>query len=234
MSGTLFILGIGPGDPELITVKAADILSRVKKVFIPVSGQGRESYAYSTASNYISPDTSVAELVFPMTTDHELLSRRYAENYQRIETVLRQGYDAALLTLGDPGTYSSASQIATLLRQRAPDIPIEIIPGITSFAAAAAKAGIALSKSSDLLAVVSSYDDLERIEAILDLSDTVVFLKTYTQRDTIVGLLEKQGLLEKAVYIERVGLPQERIVRDLRMLPDEPDYLSMIIVKKKA
>jgi len=232
MSGTLFILGVGPGEPELITVKAAAILGRVRKVFIPVSGQGRDSHAYAIATDYIPADTSVAELVFPMTTDREHMTRAYAENYRRIETVLRQGYDAALLTLGDPCTYSSASQIANIVHEKAPDIAVEIIPGITSFAAAAACAGFALAEGNEMLAVVSSYDSLDRIESVLDAADTVIFLKTYTQRAAIIDLLKKKQLMRAAVYIRWAGLPGEEIIRDIEHMPEEVDYLSMIIVKK--
>lgn len=233
MSGTLYILGVGPGGQGLVTVRAAEILQRMKRIFIPVSGQGRDSYAYSNAGPFIPSDAVVSELEFPMTTDRERLSAAYKENCKLIENVVRAESEAALLTLGDPCTYSSASQIANMLRQQAPDIKIEIIPGITSFAAAAARAGLPLAEGSEILAVVSSYDRPERIEKVLHTADTVVFLKTYAQRDAIVEILRKKNLLHDAVYVRRAGLAGEEVISNLDELPEEKDYLSMIIVKKK-
>jgi precorrin-2/cobalt-factor-2 C20-methyltransferase len=232
MPGKLFVIGVGPGDTGLVCIKAAEILQRVKKIFIPVSGQGRDSLAYEIANNYIPADTTVSELVFPMTTDRQALSRAYLENYERITTVLRQGYDTALITIGDPGMYSTASQVVSLLRKHAADITVETVPGITSFADAAARAGMPLVEGNEIFSVVSSYDDTERLAAILDASDTVVFLKTYKKRTAIIELLKKKNLLQKAVYIRRSGLDGEDILHDLEKLPEELDYLSLIIVKK--
>lgn len=234
MPPTFYIIGLGPGDPELVSVKAASVLQRVRKIFIPISGQDRESYAYGIARNYISDKASVQKLLFPMTTDREYLELAYRDGCWCIADVLSQGHDAALLTIGDPSTYSSASHMARLIKEYVPDARLEIIPGITSFAAAAARIGTSIAEGSQVFSVVSSYDSTERIEDLLDLSDTVIFLKTYGTRDKIVTLLEKKGLLDKAVYVSRVGLPDETVVQDLGCLPERQDYLSMIIVEKKS
>jgi len=232
MPGKLFVVGVGPGDPELVSIKAGQVLKTVKKIFIPVSEHGRDSLAYEVANHYIPADTTVSELVFPMTKDRRVLSQAYLENYQRIETVLRQGYDAALITIGDPGLYSTASQVVSLLRKHAPDIAVVTVPGINSFADAAARAGISLVEGNEIISVVSSYDNAERLSAVIDASDTLVFLKTYKKRAAILDILKKKDLLKKAIYIRRSGLKGEEIIQDMENLPEEIDYLSMIIVKK--
>lgn len=234
MPPAFYIVGLGPGDPELVSIKAAAVLGQVRNIFIPVSDYGKDSYAYGIARAYISADALIEELVFPMTVDREQLDRAYDEGCQRIAAVLCRGHDAALLTIGDPSTYSSASHIARLIQEYAPNARLEIIPGITSFAAAAARVGMAIAEGSEVFSVVSSYDRRERIETLLDMSDTVVFLKTYGTRDQIVALLAKRGLLDRAIYVSRVGLSDEMVVRDLRCIPERQDYLSMIIVKKRS
>lgn len=234
MAGKLFIVGIGPGDPELVTIRAAAILRTVQYVFIPLAGKGKESLAYAIAKNYIQQDAVISELTFAMVQDKDILHASYLENYRKLESVLRKDSDAALITLGDPGTYSTAWQIVALFKNRAPDILVEIIPGVTSYADAAARSEITLAEGNDILSVVSSYDSIERINTIIDSSDTVVFLKTYKKRSSVIELLKTKGLFERCIYIRRCGLRGEKIIHDLRQIPEDNDYFSMIILKKRA
>jgi precorrin-2/cobalt-factor-2 C20-methyltransferase len=233
MAGKLFVVGVGPGDAGLITVKAAHIFETVKHVFVPVSGEGRSSLAYEISSRYISGNTNVTELLFPMQKNKDSIREHYIANFKKIEAVLRAGKDAAIITIGDPSTYSTAWPVLNLLREEASDIELEIIPGITSYAAGAASTGEALAEGNEIMSVVSSYDLPDRIEAVIDVSDTVVFLKTYKKRDIIVDLLRKKGLIEHCVYIKRCGLEGEEVIYNLDRLPEEIDYFSMFILKKR-
>ncbi|MCX8044727.1 MAG: precorrin-2 C(20)-methyltransferase [Desulfobacterota bacterium] len=232
--GTCYLIGVGPGDPSLMTFKAAEVLRHADTVFIPRSGQERQSLAFRIAQALIPHGALLEELVIPMSTDRYVRDRAYDDHSRRIAAILREGRHVALLTLGDPGSYSSASQIVKFLKASHPTVAIEIIPGVTSFAAAAARAGLALAEGNEVLSIVSSYDRPERIEAVLDAADTVVFLKTYMRRNELATLLERKGLLAHAVYVSRVGLPGETVIRNICDVPDEPDYLSMIIVKKNT
>ncbi|MEI6127662.1 MAG: SAM-dependent methyltransferase, partial [Pseudomonadota bacterium] len=94
-------------------------------------------------------------------------------------------------------------------------------------------AAVPLAEGNEVLSVVSSYDDPVRLEAVIDASDTVVFLKTYKKRELIVGLLKKKGVLSQSIYIKRCGLDGEEIIRNLEKLPGAIDYFSMIILKKQ-
>ncbi len=232
MNGKLFIIGVGPGDSGLITVKAAQVLRDIKYVFIPVSKQGRDSIAYKIAQHHIGSRAEICQLTFPMLKDKIALHTYYRENQRHIERVLRRGDDAALLTLGDPSTYSTAWYILQVMRQAAPEVDVEIIPGISSYVYGAARAACNLAEGNEVLSVVSTYDSLERIEAVIDASDTVVFLKTYRERQRLLELLRTKGLFDQCIYIKRCGLHSEEIIRDMQQLPDEPEYLSMIILKK--
>ncbi len=234
MNGILHILGVGPGRRRLLTVRAAQVLEEIQHVFVPVSQKGRKSIAGEIVHRYINAQATVTEMEFPMTCDREELDRHYRQNVDCILDVLRSGHDAALVTLGDPATYSTSWPVVDILQYIAPEISIEIVPGVTSFALGAAQSRRSLAEGNQILSVVSAYDEISRIERIIDVSDTVVFLKTYRSRDRLVELLRGNGLIESCVYIQRCGLENEEIIRDLSQLPEEIDYLSMIILKKTA
>jgi precorrin-2/cobalt-factor-2 C20-methyltransferase len=234
LSGKLYIIGVGPGDPGLLTLRAVEVLRSARRVFIPVSGQGRDSLAFEIIQDHISAEASITELVFPMTLDRQAMDAAYRKNYLLVSSVLRTGDDAVLVTIGDPALYSTAWQIYKLVQEHAQEIASEIVPGITSFSSAASRAGIQLAKSSDCLSVVSSYNDPARLEQIIDCADTVVFLKTYRSRDMLISLLKKKGLLSRCVYIQRCGLPGEEIVRDLSALSGDAEYFSLIILRKEG
>lgn len=233
MTGRLYVIGVGPGDPGLLTLHARDILGRARRVFIPVSGQGRDSLALDILREHIPAEASITELVFPMTPERSVMESAYRKNYLMISALLRTGDNAVLATLGDPATYSTAWQVLKLLQRHAPDIACEVVPGVTSFAAAAARARLQLAQGSDCMSVVSSYADPDRLERIIDCSDTVVFLKTYRSRSLVVETLRRRGLLDRCVYIRRCGMPGEEIIRNMAALPEETDYFSMIILSKR-
>ncbi len=234
MTGKLYIIGVGPGDPGLLTVRALELLRKAHRVFIPVSGQGRESLALDIIREHISSEAAITELVFPMTHDRQIMDEAYRKNYLMISAVLHSGEDAVLVTIGDPATYSSAWQVLKLVKRHEPEMACEVVPGITSYAAAAARAGVQLAQGHETLMVVSSYSDARKLEALIDCADTVVFLKTYRRRSMILELLRARGLFDRCVYIRRCGLAGEEIIRDLAALPDEADYFSMIILKKRG
>ena len=232
MVGKLYIIGVGPGDSGLLTVRALELVQKARRVFIPVSGEGRESLALDIIQEHISAEASVTELVFPMSHDRKIMESAYRENYLLISSVLRTGADAVLVTIGDPSTYSTAWQVLRLVHQYAPEATWEVVPGITSYAAAAARAGIQLTQGHESLAVVSSYSDSRKLKSVIDCADAIVFLKTYRKREMLLELLRSKGLLDRCIYISRCGLPKESIIRDFSLLPQEADYFSMIILKK--
>jgi len=234
MTHKLFIVGVGPGDANLITVRAVRVLQSVRHVFVPVSQEGRDSLAYEIARQHIHDDATVTRLLFPMVRERAVMETHYRENFSIIESTVGRGEPAALLTIGDPSTYSTAWQVLKRMQQCRPDIEVETVPGITSFAAGAASAGVALAEGNETVSVVSSYDCVERLEAIIDAADTVVFLKTYTTRRRLLDIIRKKGLIDHCIYIQRCGTDDEKIYYDMEHIPQDPEYLSMIILKKKS
>jgi len=231
-AGKLFVVGVGPGDPDLISVKAARVLSAAGHVFVPLSKKGRPSAARAVIGPYLRQQCEVEELEVPMARDRAA-QQHCRDGFERIAAVVRGGTDAVLVSPGDPATYSIAWPIVALFKACAPEIVCEIIPGITAHAAAAARAAITLAQGDETLSIVSAYDEEQRIERLLADSDTVVFLKTYLERPRIISLLKKHGLVDQAVYVQRSGLAGEAVISDVSSLPEQPEYLSLIIVRKR-
>ena len=144
MAGKLYGIGVGPGDPELLTIKAVEILKRSGHIFTPIAKEGGASVAFDIARRFIPAATPVSRLLFPMIKDKQVLEQQWMENHRAMETVLRAGHACAFITLGDPGIYSTFSVVMRYFKRFAPDIEIETVPGITSFAYAAARAGMPL------------------------------------------------------------------------------------------
>ncbi len=234
MAGKLYGIGVGPGDPDLMTIKAAEILKTVGHVFAPVSRSNGASIAHDIAKIYIPEQTPISFLLFPMLKDKEQLGGQWMENYHTIEQVVRQGIDCAFITLGDPSTYSTFAVMRRYFTRHAPDISIEAIPGITSFSFAAAQAGVPLVEGNEILSIVSGNDSEERVAEIIDASDTVVFLKTYRNQDRLLKIINDKGLTRSCIYVQKCGMDGEGIVHDVEKLAGNPEYLSLIVLKKTA
>jgi len=232
MAGKVYGIGVGPGDPGLMTVKAVEVLQRAGHVFAPVSKDGSKSVALETAQRFIPAHTPVTKLLFPMLKDKRVLHDRWMKNYEAIRDVACRGADCAFITLGDPSIYSTFSVIVRLFKAHSPDIEIETIPGIPSFCYAAARAGMTLVEGDEILAVASANDMRERIGALIKTTDTAVFLKTYRDRNRLLDIVKDCGFLSCCTYIRRCGMQGEEVIRECDKLPDDPDYLSLIIVKK--
>jgi precorrin-2/cobalt-factor-2 C20-methyltransferase len=233
MLGKLFGVGVGPGDPDLITLKGYKILREVSLICVPKSKNEATSLALRIVQPHLTKNQTIIEVVMPMQEDPEVLSSYWKEAAKTIGSHLSQGQDVVFLTLGDPSFYSTYSYLIRSLKEALPEITWETIPGIMSISAAAARAGIALVEGQDKIAVVArNFDEIE-LSSILDTFNTVVLMKLTRDFDAVVDLLLKKGLAEQAVLISRCGLPGEKITSDLKTLKGQPiDYFSLLIVKR--
>ncbi|SFM72157.1 precorrin-2 C(20)-methyltransferase [Thermodesulforhabdus norvegica] len=234
MVGTFYGIGVGPGDPELITVKAVRILNRVSYIFAAASSKNSYSLALDIVKPYLPPETPVEYLYFPMTYHSDTLENSWHKNGLRVAEVLRSGKDVAFVTLGDPLIYSTYIYLVRELYNLLGSVKIETVPGITSFQAAASACTVPLVEGEESLAVVSGAQGGEHLRRMLEVTDNVVLLKVYRNIDAVIDALESQGLEKNACFVSRCGLEGESISYDVRSLRGQkPHYLSLMIVKKK-
>ena len=231
-TGTFYGIGVGPGDPELMTLKAVRILERVDVIFTAASTKNDYSTALRIARPYVPEATEIVSLPFRMTLKHEARKQAREENARKVLSYLREGKDAAFLTLGDPFTYSTFSYLARALRELDPDVSIQSIPGITSYQAAASRLLVPLCEGEESLLILSGALGGESLRRLAGTVDNIVMLKTYKNFEDITQSLEELGLLDKTVGISRCGLEGEEIIDDIRRFKDShPPYFTLLIVK---
>jgi len=231
--GTLYGIGVGPGDPELMTIKAVKILAHVDVVFTASSAKNSFSLAVDIARPHLPETVDVRHLSFPMTQDKEHLKSAWRENSLAILTVLDQGKDAAFLTLGDPMTYSTFGYILQDIQELRPDLPIVTIPGITSYQAAAALMNVPLVEAEESLLLTSGAYGGGNVRKFSDCAENVVLLKAYKNVKDITRALEESDMITNSRAIKKCGRDGEEIIKDIRTLVDrEPDYWTLILAKQ--
>jgi precorrin-2/cobalt-factor-2 C20-methyltransferase len=232
--GVLYGLGVGPGDPDLITVKALEILRQVPNIFAASSTKNHYSLAHNIVRKHL-PDARVERMAFPMTRDKEVLQSAWEKGARRVLEVLESGKDAAFVTLGDPLTYSTFCYLLRTVKSLAPQTKVVTVPGITSYHAAAAASNMPLTEGEESFHLISGAMGGSTLRNIIETSDNVVMLKTYRHFDNIYQTLEELDLLDRAVCISRCGLDGETVVENIRFLRGKKmPYLSLIIIKRKG
>ena len=234
-SGTLYGIGVGPGDPDLITLKAVRILQQVPVVYAPVARPGGESLAARIAAPHLPPGRTVTPLVFAMRASAAGMAAAWRTAAETIATHLDTGADCAFLTEGDPSLYSTFQHLAATLAVLRPGMPVVTVPGISSVQAVAALAGVPLADAGDRLAILpATYEDAALTQALQDF-DTVVLMKVSGALERVLDRLDALGLTGSAVCVVRCGQPGERVVRDVRSLRGvKLDYFSTMIVRTKS
>ena len=232
MSGTLYGVGVGPGDPKLLTLRALEILKTVEVVLAAGSAKNEYSLALNTAALYMRPETETIRLDFPMTSDQDVLERAWRANAARTLEVLQSGRDAAFVTIGDPLTYSTYGYLLKTIRARAPEVAVETVPGVTAYNAAAARLNIPLVESRQSLLLVSGVSDPKDIPRLAGCADTLVIMKAYRNFDRILDALEGLPEPRRVHAVTACGLEGERIVEDaFAMRGEKTPYLTLMIVK---
>jgi precorrin-2/cobalt-factor-2 C20-methyltransferase len=233
MLGTLYGIGVGPGDTDQLTHKAVNVLGRVGRVFAASSSSNDYSLALDIVRDHLPPKVPVSFLDFPMTFNKDHLEEAWRANCETVVERLEAGVHVAFLTLGDPMTFSTFIYLLRKIRSRLPQVPVEIVPGITSYQAAAACAAVPLSEAEETLTVISGAKGGERLPEVLPFSDNVVLMKAYKQFPQILRKIRDLGLQDRVCFVSRCGLDGQVVEKDFAALESlKPHYLSLLIVKK--
>lgn len=231
MSGIFYGVGVGPGDPELLTVKAIKVIEAADVIIAPKTEKKEGSVALTIAGPYVKPDVEILTQVFPMVSDTEILSEAWESNKQTILALLAAGKKVVFLTLGDPMFYSTYIYVFRLLEDAG--YPIETIPGITAFCAIGSKLGYPLVEGNNILSIIPATIEEDKLDQALAMSDNVVLMKVYKNYHEVVEKLQRFQLADKAVMISRCGLPDEEVVRELRPADGKKiNYLSTILSRR--
>ncbi len=233
-TGTLYGIGVGPGDPDLLTIKAVKILKSVDVVFAASSIKNKHSLAVDIARPHMSEDTDVRALPFQMSNNEAERGKLWEQNAKIIMLELQEGRSVAFLTLGDSLTYSTYGYLLKIIKKKAPHINVVSVPGITSYQAAASRINTPLVEGDESLLITSGARGGDELRKCGASADNVVLLKAYKNITDINSALKDANLLKNSIGISKCGRKDEQIIRDVREFEKrKPDYWTLVIAKKK-
>ena len=239
MTGLIGI-GVGPGDPELLTVKAVKAIQNADIIMCPASNEDRPSIALSVVSSIIdkSKNQEIVKLIFPMTKDKDILEATWKKNAKIMAEKVLLGKNVVYLTVGDPYLYSTWIYMHKDLKENYPEMDISVIPGIVSIFTFAAKVGISIAEGSEKVAIIPSCYDLSSVKEIAKYSETMVFLKDGRYFDQVIKVLKEAGFPDDSIFAIGQDLGTENeIIRKLT-LGEVNDgtlttkYFSILVVKR--
>lgn len=226
IKGKLYGVGVGPGDKELITLKALRVLRECDYVAVPLMKNGSKT-AYDIVADYIE-GKEILEFLMPMSKDLERLNKNYNKIADSLAELLDAGKNIAFITLGDVTVYSTYMQINRIMLERGYET--ELIPGITSFCAAAARLNTALCERDEPLIILpASYS---KTAYMLDEYGTKVLMKASRSMPEVCEMLRNKGLMGNSAMVECCGMENERICRNLDEFDENSGYFSVVIVKE--
>lgn len=233
-AGRLVAVGVGPGDPELLTLKAVRELQAADVILAPKATSGGFSVAAGIIRELIDPQQQeLREQLYPMKKDPAELESFWRKAAEEVAALLASGRQVVFVTIGDPYLYSTFLYLRRFLLEIAPQALVDVVSGLSSVQVAAAAAGVPLGIADERIAILPTAFEDEHLEETLDQFDTIVLMKVHRVFDRVRELLREKNLLSGAVYCRQVGLAEEKIWHDITKVKDEDlHYLSLIIVKK--
>jgi precorrin-2/cobalt-factor-2 C20-methyltransferase len=230
-------VGVGPGDPELLTLAGLRELTTAGRIFVPVLTQDERGRAETVVRAHIDGDATVERLVFalsdPVTGPQQRRRRHWDAAAERVAAYLTEcGGSAAFATIGDPNVYSTFGYLADTVRTLVPEVIIATIPGITAMQAAASAAGMTLVEGAEPLTVLPVTRNVTAVREALDRHGTVVAYKGGRRLRELRDVIERAGALDRAVYAEHLGTADQRVLPLSEVDKDTVDapYLSTVVV----
>jgi len=231
--GKLYGIGVGPGDPSMLTLKALDVLRSVDIIFEAVGKNSPHSISARIVDTISDISAEKKRLIFSMSRSHKERRKMWKANAEVVAESLRSNKNVAFITIGDPLIYSTFTYLMQEVIALIPDIKIETVPGITSFQYTAAKLNKALVEDEETLLLIPAWKEHSIDKELAKSADTVVCLKSYKSRNSIIDALQQSGK-NTIIYAEKVGMDEEIITQDIEEIKSRSNkYISHIIGKNK-
>ena len=237
MSGTFSIIGVGPGDPDLLTLKGVKRLQQADIVYVPTSRLSRQSWLTDAVALHADKNCSVRQVEFSLGANREERQHHWQEVVGDIISELKQGSRIVFVTLGDPLLYSTSIYLLRALRQQWQTVPVEVVPGIAAYSHVAALTEFAIGAGEQPVTILPTVMDRTALREGIKKGGTLILMKIGKRLPEIIDLLDEFELLEHAVFVARAGLPDQRIETDLNNLrgaDDKAGNLAVILVDTTA
>ena len=233
-------IGVGPGDPDLLTVKAVKAIQNAETIMCPASKEDRPSIALSVVSSLIdkSKNQEIIKLIFPMTKDKDVLEATWKKNAKIMAEKVLSGKNVVYLTVGDPYLYSTWIYMHREIQINHPELKISVIPGIVSMFTFASKVGVSIAEGAEKVAIIPSCYNLETVKEIAKNAESLIFLKDGRYFDQVINLLKESGFPDDSIFAIGQDLGTEKeIIRKLTLGEVNDDtlttkYFSILVVKR--
>lgn len=240
-NSVLYCVGCGPGDPELITIKAINLIKNADIIFTPTARENKPSVALSIVEKYVPKETEIRQLIFPMTKDVAKLKESWKNNTTEISDAIRRGKKAIYLTVGDPSLYSTWIYIQKEIQSNHKDIEVEIVPGITSIFSFSAELKTPVGEGEEIIGIIPACYNLDRLKIAAECCDTLVFLKDGRYFNNVIDLLmassfpkDSDIFIAQDVSTNAESLQKRKLVDIAKNKNENNDkYFSIMIAKKK-
>ena len=233
MSGRLIGVGVGPGDPDLLTLKGLRALQQADHVFVPVGDTGEIGRAERVVHAHLDPDRT-GRLLFALSDD----ASARAENWQRaareVSAPLLRGETCAFATIGDPNIYSTFTYLARTVKQYVPEVEVDTVPGITAMQDLAARGGAVLLEGDERLALLPFTAGEDALRSALSGFEAVVCYKGGSRLREVLEIAAETGRLEDALYGSRLGMEGEEVLEASEVIGREGPYLSTLIFTSRG
>ena len=233
-------IGVGPGDVDLLTVKAVKAIQNADIIMCPASKEDRPSIAFTVVSPIIdkSKNQEIVKLIFPMTKDKDILEATWKKNAKIMAETVLTGKNVVYLTVGDPFLYSTWIYMHKDLKENFPEMNISVIPGIVSMFTFASKVGVSIAEGAEKVAIIPSCYDLSSVKEIAKNSESMIFLKDGRYFDKVIEVLKDAGFPDDSIFAIGQDLGTENEIIRKMTLGEVNDsslttkYFSILVVKR--